>query len=117
MAELVVITDRNFEAEIAQSDKPVLVYVTTRWCRPGRDLMAVVDQAAEEVKDRFKVGTLDADTEREFVRAHKVRSVPTVVLFKGGKPGGSIAGRFTKLQLMTQISALMVEEKPAQEEK
>ena len=113
MPELLAFTDKNYNEEVIQCDRPVLVYVTTRWCRPGRDLRPVIEQAAEEIQDKVKVGTLDADAEREFVRAHQIRTVPTVLLFKGGKSGARIAGRFTKLSLMSQVSAFLVEEKPS----
>lgn len=110
MAELTAFTDKNYNQEIAQAEKPVLVFVTTRWCRPGRDLLPVIEQTAEEVQEKVLVGTLDADVEREFVRTHHVRTVPTILLFKGGKPGARIVGKFSKLQLMGQISAFLTDQ-------
>jgi thioredoxin 1 len=107
MPELSVFTAKNFEQEIKESDRPVLVYVTARWCRPGRDLAPIIEQASGEIADKVKVGTLDADVEREVVRAHQVRTLPTVLLFKGGVLNGRITGRFTKLQLMGRVSALL----------
>jgi thioredoxin 1 len=83
--------------------------VTTRWCRPGRDLTPVIEQAAQEIQDKVKVGKLDADVEREIVRVQQIRSVPTVLLFKSGKLKDRVTGRFTKLQLMERISALMLD--------
>lgn len=107
MPELSAFTARNLNREIKESDRPVLVYVTARWCRPGRDLAPIVEQAAEEIADKIKVGTLDADLEREAVRNHEVRTLPTVLLFKAGKLSDRITGRFTKLQLMGRVSALL----------
>ncbi|MSS72319.1 MAG: thiol reductase thioredoxin [Candidatus Latescibacteria bacterium] len=107
MPELPVFTAKNFDREIKESDRPVLVYVTTRWCRPGRDLAPIVEQAAEEIADKIKVGTLDADVEQEVIRNHQVRTLPTLLLFKAGKLSDRITGRFTKLQLMGRVSAFL----------
>lgn len=107
MPELPAFTAKNLDREVKESDKPVLVYVTARWCRPGRDLAPIIEQAAEEIADKIRVGTLDADVEREVVRGNQVRTLPTVLLFKSGRLSDRITGRFTKLQLMGRISALL----------
>jgi len=107
MPDLPVFTARNFEQEVKESDRPVLVYVNSRWCRPGRDLALTIEQAAGEISDKVKVGTLDADVERDIIRVHQVRTLPTVLLFKEGKLNDRITGSFTKLQLMGRVSALL----------
>ncbi len=107
MPELPAFTAKNFDREIKESDRPVLVYVTARWCRPGHDLAPVIEQAAEEIADKIKVGTLDADVEREVVRSNQVRTLPTVLLFRAGRLSDRVTGHFTKLQLMGRISALL----------
>ena len=107
MSELTVFTDENFDYEVMKSDNPVVVFVTARWCRPGRELAPLVDQAAQETHGKIKLGNLDADLERKAVRENRVRSLPTVLLFKSGKLRDVITGRFTKLQLMERISSVL----------
>ena len=113
MSELTILSENNFEEEVLNSDNPFLVYVTTRWCRPARGLEPILEQAAEEIKDKVKFGKLDAETERQIVKDQKVQSVPTVLCFKAGELITRIHGKFTKLELMKEVSSVMTEDSPA----
>ena len=110
MSELSVFTDENFDDEVIKSDNPVVVFVTARWCRPGRELAPLIDQAAQETHGKVKLGNLDADLERKVVRENRVRSLPTVLLLKSGKLRDRITGRFTKLHLMERMSSVLADD-------
>ena len=78
------ITKDNFEAEVAKSEKPVLVDFLAEWCGPCRMLSPVVDEIAEERSD-VKVGKINIDEQSELAMQFGVMSIPTLVLFNEGK--------------------------------
>jgi thioredoxin 1 len=77
--------ESNFEAEVIKSDVPVLVDFTATWCGPCKALAPIVDKFADEFQGKVKVGKLDIDESPEITAKYGVRSVPTVIIFKGGQ--------------------------------
>ena len=78
-------TDANFQAEVLQSPMPVLVDFTATWCGPCKQLVPILEKAAEEYQGRIKFGQVDVDGSRETATTYMVRSIPTLLLFHDGK--------------------------------
>ena len=84
MAEI-ILTKSNFEAEVLNSDKPVLVDFWATWCGPCRMLAPTIAKIAEEQAGVIKVGKIDVDEEPELAMRYGVASIPTLMVFKGGQ--------------------------------
>lgn len=84
MAE-VIITKDNFENEVINSDKPVLVDFWAAWCGPCKMLSPIIEQLAEEYEGRAKICKVNVDAEPELASAFNISSIPTVMVIKNGK--------------------------------
>ena len=83
MSKVVTITKDNFEEEVLNSSKPVLVDFWASWCGHCRMVSPIVDEIAEEI-DSIKVGKINVDEEQDLAARYQVMSIPTLMLFKGG---------------------------------
>ena len=82
---VITITAENFEAEVMNSEIPVLVDFWAAWCGPCQMQGPVVDQAAEQLAGKLKVGKLNVDEQGELAQKYGVMSIPTLILFKDGQ--------------------------------
>lgn len=97
---LVDFTDQNFEAEVLQSNVPVLVDFTATWCGPCRMLAPIVEKLADELADSVKVGKLDIDSAPNTAARYGIRGVPTVMVFDGGVQIGQHIGLINREGLL-----------------
>ena len=102
MAEI-KITSANFEAEVLQSELPVLVDFWAAWCGPCRMLAPAVAQIAAEYDGKVKVGKVNVDEEPELAQRFGIMSIPTVLAFKDGKKTASSIGLVPKDKLLALL--------------
>ena len=93
------VTDDNFDTEVLKSSKPILVDFWAEWCGPCKQLAPLVEEAAEEFKDKIKVCKMDVDANREVASEFGIRSIPTLMIFTNGELSGTEIGALTKQQL------------------
>lgn len=80
-----VFTEDSFKKEVLESDKPVLVDFWAVWCGPCKMLAPTVDQINAEFEGRAKVGKVNVDENQQLAAQYGIMSIPTVMIFKGGK--------------------------------
>ena len=85
-------TDQNFENEVLQSDKPVLVDFWAEWCMPCRMLTPTIEKLAKDYNGKVKVGKLDTDANRDVAMKYSISAIPTVILFKNGQVAQKFVG-------------------------
>ncbi len=102
MAE-VTLTRENFENEILNSDRPVLIDFWASWCGPCRMLSPVISQIAEEYDGKVKVCKVNVDEETELASAFRVSGIPTLVVMKDGKITNTAVGVRPKSQIVSMI--------------
>ena len=97
------ITSENFEREVLNSDKPVLIDFWAPWCGPCRMLSPTISEIAEEYKDKVKVGKVNVDEEGELATIFRVSSIPLLVVMKNGKVVNSTVGVRPKSQIVGML--------------
>ena len=97
------ITSENFEREVLNSDKPVLIDFWAPWCGPCKMLSPTISEIAEEYKDKVKVGKVNVDEEGELAAMFRVSSIPLLVVMKNGKVVNSTVGVRPKSQIVGML--------------
>lgn len=98
----IVFTKDNFENEVINSDKPVLIDFWASWCGPCKMMSPIFEEVAEEVED-VKFGKVNVDEESEIAEKYSVMSIPTLVLIKGGKEVLRSVGVKPKREILNMI--------------
>ena len=99
------VSNDNFESEVVNSEKPVLVDFWAEWCGPCKQIAPVVEEIAGEHSDKLKVCKMDVDANRETAMQFGIRSIPTLLIFKNGEVAGSQIGAVSKQHLLEFIQA------------
>jgi thioredoxin 1 len=97
-------TDAAFDADVVNSDVPVLVDFWAEWCGPCRMIAPTVDAFAEEYSGKVKVGKLNVDENNATAMRYNVRGIPTLLLFKGGKVVDQRVGAVGKGELVKMVT-------------
>lgn len=100
---VVHITSENFEAEVLQSDKPVLLDFFATWCGPCKMVAPIIDEIAEERQD-IKVCKLDADQASDIAIRYKVASIPTLMVFVNGEVVNQALGAMPKNKILELLA-------------
>jgi thioredoxin 1 len=99
------ITDANFEQEVVKSDVPVLIDFWAVWCGPCKMIAPFVEQLAGEYQGKVKVGKVDVDNNPNISMQFGIRSIPTLLVFNGGKVVDQIIGAVPKQTIAQKLDA------------
>jgi thioredoxin 1 len=98
-ADVLNIGDSEFKKEVLESREPVLVDFWATWCAPCRAIAPAVEELASQYKGKVKVAKINIDDNQDTPQQYGVRSIPTLLLFKGGKVVEQIVGAVAKTRL------------------
>jgi thioredoxin 1 len=98
------VTDTNFQAEVLESEQPVLVDFWAPWCGPCRVVGPVLEEIASE-RDDLRIVKLNVDENQQTAATFEVLSIPTMILFKNGQVAKKVIGAYPKKRLESELSA------------
>jgi thioredoxin 1 len=108
MAHPLTVTDTNFKSEVLDSDVPVLVDFWASWCSPCKMIAPIVEDLATEYEGRVKVAKVDVDANPITPGMFGILSIPTLMVFRGGKAEERIVGYQPKQALKAKLDAVLV---------
>ena len=107
MGKYVEATDTNFETEVLGSDVPVLVDFWAVWCAPCRMIAPIVEELATEHEGKLKVAKVDVDSNPQTAIKYNIRSIPTLLVFKGGNVVDQMIGAVPKSMIASRLEKHM----------
>jgi thioredoxin 1 len=97
------VTDNNFQAEVIESEVPVLVDFWAPWCGPCRMVAPVVEEIAQERAGELKVVKMNTDENQQTALTFNIMSIPTLILFRNGQPAKTVIGAYPKRKLEAEL--------------
>lgn len=107
MSKPIVVDDSNFDQAVLKSETPVLVDFWAPWCRPCLMLAPILDELAQDYSGKLTIARMDVDQSPKTAASYRIMSIPTMLLFKEGKPISNIAGFKPKEQLKQDLDAAL----------
>jgi thioredoxin 1 len=107
MAKPLEVTDSTFEQEVLQSKQPVLVDFWAVWCGPCKAIAPIVEELAGDYEGKLKVMKLDVDDNPRTATTYGVQSIPTLLVFKDGKPAERIVGAVPKKVIVDKLQGMV----------
>lgn len=104
---VIALSDGTFKNEVLESTEPVLVDFWASWCGPCKMIGPVVEELADDYKGKAKVGKLNVDENGQTAQTYGVMSIPTLIVFKGGKEVNRLVGFMPKANLAKAIDQVL----------
>jgi len=109
MSGPIVLTDENFEREVLESEVPVLIDFWAAWCGPCRMIAPIVEELSSEYEGKAKICKVDVDSAQKTAADFGIRSIPTLLIFKGGKVADQLIGAVPKPQITEKLDAVLAD--------
>ena len=109
MAQPFAVSDADFDEKVINAERPVLVDFWAEWCMPCKMIAPIVDELAEELDGQMDFAKVDVDVSPVTAVKYGVRSIPTLLIFKDGKPVEQIVGAAPKGQLKDKIDSALAD--------
>lgn len=97
------LTAANFDTEVTQSAIPVMVDFWAEWCGPCRMIAPIIDEISTDLAGKMKIAKVNVDEAQDVAAKFGIMSIPTMIVFKGGKPVDTIVGAMSKDQLLSKL--------------
>ena len=107
MSKVVHVSDDTFQAEVLDSEQPVLVDFTASWCGPCKQLAPVVEDLAKVYEGRLKVAKIDVEENQSTATKYMILSVPTLLFMKGGEVADQVVGNVPREQIEERIAKVL----------
>jgi len=107
MSEPISVSDGNFDQTVLQAERPVLVDFWATWCRPCLMIAPILDELAKEYSSKVSIARLDVDQNPKTASKYNIMSIPTLLIFKKGKPVSHIVGFRPKAELKRSLDTAL----------